>query len=320
MAQESVCVAFQNNALLPMLFGEQGKHLLKIQNAFDVVTASRGSIVSIAGEKTAVETAKAVLESLYQKLEEGAEVSSVDVSAAIRFAIEHKEHKGHKDAYTQALFDEEVIIKTLKRQIKPYSSGQKHYIKGLYSHDMVFAVGPAGTGKTYLAVAIAVSLFMRHQVERIILSRPAVEAGEKIGFLPGDMKEKVDPYLRPLYDALYDMIPEDKVGKYIANGTIEVAPLAFMRGRTLSNAFIILDEAQNATPIQMKMFLTRMGEGSRMVVTGDITQIDLPQGIRSGLFDAMDRLKTIEDIYWAQFSHKDIVRHPLTAKILEAYM
>ncbi|MCH2037857.1 MAG: PhoH family protein [Rickettsiales bacterium] len=218
-----------------------------------------------------------------------------------------------------SLLQDDIVIKTIKKHIRPYTEGQKIYIKELFAKEVVFGVGPAGTGKTYLAVAVAVAKLLNHEIDRIILSRPAVEAGEKLGFLPGDMKDKVDPYLQPLYDALHDMLPAEKVNKFIENKVIEIAPLAFMRGRTLSNSYIILDEAQNVTPMQMKMFLTRLGEGSRMVISGDVTQVDLPKGETSGLIDAINRLSRIEAIGMVRFHREDVIRHPLTAKIIEAY-
>ncbi len=226
---------------------------------------------------------------------------------------------GNGDDHTLFGGTEQIVIKTMKKTIKPYSPHQANYIKALGNNDLVFALGPAGTGKTYLAVAMAVSMFTSGRVEKIILSRPAVEAGEKLGFLPGDLKEKVDPYLRPLYDALYDMMPAEKLLRHMENGEIEVAPLAFMRGRTFSNAFVILDEAQNTTPTQMKMFLTRMGEGSRLVITGDLTQTDLPKDVKSGLGDAVRKVEHIDGIATMRFNDGDVVRHALAAKIVQAY-
>jgi phosphate starvation-inducible PhoH-like protein len=222
-------------------------------------------------------------------------------------------------AAAEAALSDLPAIRTRKGAIGPRSAGQTGYIDLLARHEMVFALGPAGTGKTYLAVAQAVAMLTSGKVDRIVLSRPAVEAGERLGFLPGDMKEKVDPYLRPLYDALNDMLPGDQLTKRMAIGEIEIAPLAFMRGRTLAHAFVILDEAQNTTPVQMKMFLTRMGEGTRMVITGDLTQIDLPAGTRSGLADALDTLEGIAGIGVARFNNSDVVRHPLVGRIVEAY-
>lgn len=305
-------VSFKDNSLLTPLFGEHDSHLLKIEQQLTVSISSRGNVIFITGKPENVSKAEKILGTLYHKLEQGAEITMSDVDAAIRMVSTSNTSKS-------ALFDEEIIIKTVKKQITPHSNTQKEYIRELFSKDMVFASGPAGTGKTYLAVAVAVSMFINHKVERIVLVRPAVEAGEKIGFLPGDMKDKVDPYMQPLYDALYDMLPADKVQKSIENRIIEIAPLAFMRGRTLKDAFIILDEAQNATPTQMKMFLTRLGENSRMVINGDLSQIDLPGNVQSGLDDALNKLRDIEEIGRITFSSEDIVRHGLVAKIVNAY-
>lgn len=315
LANDSICVSFDNNALLASLFGEQDKHLLRIEKELEVVASSRGNIISLSGRKKSVGQAKQILETLYHKLEQGMEVTLNDVDAAIRMVAGPQDPPKNKDA----LFDEEIIIKTIKKQITPYSNTQKEYLRQLLSKEMVFSTGPAGTGKTYLAVAIAVSMFLNHKIERIVLCRPAVEAGEKIGFLPGDMKDKVDPYMQPLYDALFEMIPAEKVEKHIENRIIEIAPLAFMRGRTLRNAFIILDEAQNATAGQMKMFLTRLGENSRMVINGDLSQIDLPSNTQSGLDHALNKLRNIEEIGHVKFTDKDIVRHALVTKIVQAY-
>ncbi len=311
-------ISFGNNSLLPQLFGEYDKHILKIEEKLNIITSSRGNVISISGDAKCVVLAEKILGSLYHKLEKGMEISMSDVEAAIRMVMPDIEEEIIGDK-TGALFDEQIVIQTLKKLITPYSNHQKKYIKELFKKDMIFAVGPAGTGKTYLAVAVAVSMFLDHRFERIVLVRPAVEAGEKIGFLPGDMKDKVDPYMQPLYDSLYDMMPAEKVQKHIENRIIEIAPLAFMRGRTLRNAFIILDEAQNATKAQMKMFLTRMGEGSKMAITGDLTQIDLPANVQSGLEDATKRLDGIAEISFVTFDSADIVRHNLVAKIVNAY-
>ena len=318
MKKRASSISFGDNSLLPQLFGEHDKHLLKIEEKLDITISARGNTISIAGGGDNVDFAEKILESLYKKLEKGMEITMHDVEAAVRMiAPDMQESMPSKQS--DALFDEQVVIQTLKKLITPYSNHQKKYIKELFKKDLTFAVGPAGTGKTYLAVAVAVSMFLDHRFERIVLVRPAVEAGEKIGFLPGDMKDKVDPYMRPLYDSLYDMLPGEKVQKHIENRIIEIAPLAFMRGRTLRNAFIILDEAQNATPTQMKMFLTRMGEGSKMAITGDLTQIDLPGNVQSGLEDAVEKLAGIDEISFITFDKADIVRHSLVSKIVHAY-
>lgn len=277
-----------------------------------VCTASRGNIISITGKSDNVTRAKTALENLYRTLEKGREISMIDVDAAIKMA--HKPTTKHPAVSLQ-----EYVVTTRKKNIVPYTHIQLEYLKTLQQKELVFAAGPAGTGKTYIAVAMAVSMFLNKQVERIILSRPAVEAGEKLGFLPGDLKEKIDPYLRPLYDALHDMLPAEQINKFMETNEIEIAPLAFMRGRTLNHAFIILDEAQNTTATQMKMFLTRLGEGSRVVVTGDLSQVDLPPHTKSGLSDALVKLRQIKEIGFIHFSDRDIIRHPLTAKIVKAY-
>jgi len=250
-----------------------------------------------------------VLEELYGQLKRGREVGHHEVDAALRMAAE-----GEPEARGP-----EVEVRTERRVVSPRSPNQARYLRALESHDLVFALGPAGTGKTYLAVAMAVTLLKQRKVDRLILSRPAVEAGERLGFLPGDLKDKVDPYLRPLYDALQDMLPDGKLQQRIESGQIEIAPLAYMRGRTLTNACAILDEAQNTTPTQMKMFLTRLGENSRMVVTGDPTQSDLPSGAPSGLADAAAKLEGVPNIAFVRFDKTDVVRHPLVSQIIHAY-
>lgn len=311
----SINMVFQDNGLLPMLYGENDLHLEKLEKKFNVSASSRGNVLAISGEKSGIEASKAVLETLYADLKKGGEVGPAQVDAAIRMIM----HKPGNDDNHSLFGVQELVIKTLKKTIKPYSPTQAKYIQMLSSHEIAFALGPAGTGKTYIAVAMAVAMFNAKRVERIILSRPAVEAGEKLGFLPGDLKEKIDPYLRPLYDALHDMMPAEQLTRHMECGDIEVAPLAFMRGRTFANSFVILDEAQNTTPTQMKMFLTRMGEGSRLVITGDLSQTDLPKDVKSGLGDAIRKIETIEGIGTVRFSDTDVVRHPLAAKIIQAY-
>ena len=315
-ASHSETMVFENNQLLPMLYGENDATLSQLEKKLDVVLMSRGNLLAMTGEVEAVATVRAIMEKLYQALADGEDIEKAEIDAAIRMEMDPKKPKAGSKQKTAIAG---ISIKTLKKEIKAYSNKQAEYIKALYDNDLVFALGPAGTGKTYIAVAMAVHKFLNHEVDRIILSRPAVEAGEKLGFLPGDLKDKIDPYLRPLYDALFEMMSAEKVMRHIENGEIEVAPLAFMRGRTLSNAYIILDEAQNSTATQMKMFLTRLGEGSQMAVTGDLSQMDLPRDVKSGLADATRKLDTIEGIDMIRFTDRDVVRHDLAAKIVHAY-
>jgi len=303
---------FADNALLPQLFGEHDKHLERIEHALGVALASRGNRLAISGPEAAADIARAALTALYERLKRGDDVDAHAVDAALRMA----QHRGANRGESSGESEE---IRTRKRRIAPRGPAQAAYIKALRTHELVFGLGPAGTGKTYLAVAMAVDLLMAGKVDRIVLSRPAVEAGERLGFLPGDLREKVDPYLRPLYDALHDMLPGEQVMKRLSLGDIEIAPLAFMRGRTLANAFVILDEAQNTTPVQMKMFLTRLGENARMAVTGDLSQIDLPKGTRSGLTDAVETLAGVDGIAMIRFTEADVVRHPLVSRIVAAY-
>lgn len=320
VTEDTISLSFDDNALLSMLYGDQDDNLTKLERKFGITAVSRGNILVLAGDKPALESARAVLENLYSKLKKGADVTSSDVDAALRMIGDVEEDATEETRKEKmANISGNIFIKTQKKTITPYSHAQAEYFKKLYDNDLVFALGPAGTGKTYIAVAMAVHAFINKQVDRIILSRPAVEAGEKLGFLPGDLKDKIDPYLRPLYDALYDMLPAEKVVHYIETGEIEVAPLAFMRGRTLGNAYVILDEAQNTTPTQMKMFLTRMGENSQMVVTGDLSQCDLPRDVASGLRDAVKKLEDIEGIGCIRFAENDVVRHALAARIVKAY-
>ncbi len=327
-AVHSTNLFFADHHHLPVLYGDGDEHLKKIEKLLGVELVSHGNMLSISGNKRDVVLSERILNELYHQIEGGRDIEARDVDAAIRMApplsdaeAEAASHhqKQQDEATRQKMRGGEVFIKTMKKTIYPYSHMQANYFRTLFDHDVVFALGPAGTGKTYLAMAMAVYLYMSGKVERIVMSRPAVEAGEKLGFLPGDIREKFDPYLRPLYDALFDMMPADKVAEMDANGEIEVAPLAFMRGRTLSNAFIILDEAQNTTPTQMKMFLTRLGENSRMIITGDLSQTDLPRDIKSGLRDCIRKIEHIDGIGIVRFTDQDVVRHPLAAKIVQAY-
>ncbi|HEY7989988.1 MAG TPA: PhoH family protein [Stellaceae bacterium] len=303
----TVQMQFDDNSLLPELFGERDRNLERIEEKLGVALVSRGNHLMISGAGANADMARAALDQLYRRLQQGHAVDAAAVDAALRHAASGGARSDGDD------------IRTKKRRISPRSPHQADYVRALRGHDLVFGLGPAGTGKTYLAVATAVDMLMSGQVERIVLSRPAVEAGERLGFLPGDLKDKVDPYLRPLYDALYDMLPGDQVMKRIASGEIEIAPLAFMRGRTLARAFVILDEAQNTSPGQMKMFLTRLGEDARMAVTGDLSQIDLSPGAECGLQDALDTLDGTDGVATVQFDDSDVVRHPLVARIVRAY-
>ncbi len=321
-ADRPVLLQFDDNSLLPPLYGEHDQHLTRLEAQLGVRLAARGNRVSIAGPADAVHAAELVLTALYERLRKGLEVSDGEVDAAVRMVLQTPDGAGDGDGAGAAVADihaDDLTIMTRKRRLSPRSPNQAAYIRALRSRELVFAIGPAGTGKTYLAVAMAVSLMMEGQVDRIILSRPAVEAGERLGFLPGDLRDKVDPYLRPLYDALFDMLPAEVVTSRLSNGEIEVAPLAFMRGRTLRNAFVILDEAQNTTPVQMKMFLTRLGENSRMVVTGDPSQVDLPKGQPSGLRDAVELLAGMDPVALVRFTNTDVMRHSLVTRIVGAY-
>ena len=311
---EPVLLQFDDNNLLPPLYGEHDQHLTRLESQLGVRLAARGNRISITGPADAVRAAELALNGLYERLRKGLEVSDGEVDAAVRMVAQAPAGAAIADIHA-----EDLAITTRKRRLSPRSPNQAAYMRALRSHELVFAIGPAGTGKTYLAVAMAVSLMMEGRVERIILSRPAVEAGERLGFLPGDMREKVDPYLRPLYDALFDMLPAEQVMSRLSNDEIEVAPLAFMRGRTLRNSFVILDEAQNTTPVQMKMFLTRLGENSRMVVTGDPSQVDLPKGQPSGLRDVVELLPAMDQVALVRFTNVDVMRHSLVTRIVRAY-
>lgn len=302
-------IDFIDNRLVQGLAGEHDAHLLIIEKAFDVRIDPRGNRFAVTGSKAGRAGAIAAMQSVYDRLDKGEPIGIGDIRAATRLTLPP----------TDTAHPDHLAIKTPRRLIKPRSPNQSRYLKALQANDLTFGTGPAGTGKTYLAVAHVISLLLSGSVERLILTRPALEAGERIGFLPGDMKEKVDPYLRPLYDALYDMLDTDFAERRIAAGDIEIAPLGFMRGRTFARAAVILDEGQNATVAQMKMFLTRLGEGSTMVVTGDASQTDLPPGTPSGLNDALNILSNVEGVGHTAFTARDVVRHPLVARIIHAY-
>jgi phosphate starvation-inducible PhoH-like protein len=310
IGSKAVTLTFADNALFALLLGDHDRHVVRLEQGLGVKFACRGNRMAISGDPARVEAAQTAVVGLYKRLERGEPVSPADIDAAVRLSEIDDPRLPLSDL---------PAIRTKRGAVGPRSPGQAAYIEMLGKHEMTFGIGPAGTGKTYLAVAQAVAMLTAGRVDRIVLSRPAVEAGERLGFLPGDMKDKVDPYLRPLYDALGDMMPQEMVKKRMETGEIEVAPLAFMRGRTLAHAFVILDEAQNTTPVQMKMFLTRMGEGTRMVIAGDLSQIDLPQGARSGLKDALDTLEGLPGIGVCRFDKRDVVRHPLVARIVDAY-
>ena len=334
---------FGDNARLAVLLGDHDRHLVRLEQGLGVRLSCRGNRIAISGDPGRVALARSTITTLYRRIEEGGSVDSAEVDAAIRMSDLHGDvldlrrapaGSNERPASVRSAtglfmpaadndprlpFSDLPAIRTKRGAISPRSPGQAGYMEMLASHEMVFGIGPAGTGKTYLAVAQAVAMLLAGQVDRIVLSRPAVEAGERLGFLPGDLKEKIDPYLRPLYDALHDMMPGDQVVRRMTAGEIEVAPLAFMRGRTLAHAFVILDEAQNTTAAQMKMFLTRLGSGSRMVITGDLSQIDLPNGVTSGLREAVETLEGLPGIGVTRFESRDVVRHPLVARIVDAY-
>ena len=314
-----VLIDFPDNRLMIDLCGEFDRNLAEIESKLSVQLIRRGNQVAVIGAEEDRQYAVSVLQRLYQRLEMGRPVELGDVDRELRMGSASENSKAIEKRRTDTSFSDRVEIKTRKKSVEPRTEAQKAYVRAMLSHELAFGIGPAGTGKTYLAVAVAVSKFIAGEVDRIVLSRPAVEAGEKLGYLPGDMKDKVDPYMQPLYDALNDFLPGKQLAKLIEEKRIEIAPLAFMRGRTLSHAFVVLDEAQNTTSMQMKMFLTRLGEGSRMVITGDRTQIDLPRGVNSGLIDAERFLKHLPKISFNYFTSKDVVRHPLVAAIIDAY-
>ncbi|MDE0347197.1 MAG: PhoH family protein [Boseongicola sp.] len=308
---------FPDNRLLIDLFGEFNRNLVQVEEALSVQVVHQGNRLTVFGECADVGRAVEVLEALHRRLEAGREITPGDIDAEIR--MDEEVAVGPSSDQMELFPRGKIEIKTRKKLVEPRTRAQKAYVRSLFSNELVFGIGPAGTGKTYLAVAVGVNMFVNGHVDRIILSRPAVEAGERLGFLPGDMKDKVDPYMQPLYDALNDFLPDKQLARLIEDKRIEIAPLAFMRGRTLSNAFVVLDEAQNATTMQMKMFLTRLGEGSRMAITGDRTQADLPRGVTSGLMDAERLLADIDRIAFCHFTSGDVFRHPLVAKIIDAY-
>ena len=312
-------IEFPDNRLLIDLCGPYDGHLAAIETALDIQIVRRGNVLVLLGEEAAQARAKEVLQALYLRLEGGKDVAPADVDRELRMGGSEEDTGTREGDQLEMPVGNRIEIKTRKKLVEPRTDAQKAYVQSLFDNELAFGIGPAGTGKTYLAVAVGVSMFIQGHVDKIILCRPAVEAGERLGFLPGTQEEKVDPYMQPLYDALNDFLPGKQLAKLKEEKTIEIAPLAFMRGRTLSRAFVVLDEAQNATTMQMKMFLTRLGEGSRMVITGDRTQIDLPRGVPSGLQDAERLLKTVPKISFNYFTSKDVVRHPLVAAIIEAY-
>ena len=316
-SNHSITLEFDDNQVLPLLYGHHNSNLAHIEKALDVRLDSFGNIIQISGTTDNATMAKHALEAIYKRIMntkgQTDEAPKGMIDDALRWASSQSEEAINRYAENTS------VISTWKKTITAKSKTQQEYLDAIAANDLVFGVGPAGTGKTYLAVARAVEALKSGQVERIILSRPAVEAGERLGFLPGDMKEKVDPYLRPLYDAIYDMMPPDKMDRMMASGQIEIAPLAFMRGRTLAQSFVIIDEAQNTTTVQMKMVLTRLGDDSKMVITGDLGQIDLPPGQMSGLADAVSLLDDVKGINITTCTGEDVVRHPVVARILKAY-
>ncbi len=313
---------YDDNQVLLVALGAHNDNLKRLEKKLGVEIKTRGNQITVSGDEKDVEHAFAAMDRIYAAAKKKGDIDNSDIDNALHTSEGHKMNTKDKRADENVKTEdgeEDLTLRTRKRHIQPRSQTQAEYIRAMRDYEMVFGLGPAGTGKTFLAVAKAVSLMIEGQIDKIILSRPAVEAGENLGFLPGDLKEKIDPYLRPLYDALYEMLPNDVVDKKLESGEIEVAPLAFMRGRTLSNAMVILDEAQNTTPMQMKMFLTRLGENSRMVINGDLSQTDLPRGVQSGLADALDVLRNVKDIAVVTFSEKDVVRHGLVSAIVKAY-
>ena len=317
---QKVTIEFPNNSLLAILTGENSINLIRLEKLLEVDINQFGNQIKISGDNKNINFTKTILTNLYNKLSNN-EIEDMNLNFSffeteLRMFSNKSEKKENSNKPNEIL---EYKFQTWKKTIVPKSFGQKSYFEALNNYELVFGLGPAGTGKSYLAVAKGIDMLKKGLIEKIILTRPAVEAGERLGFLPGDMKEKIDPYLRPIYDALYDMIPSDRVEKKIQSGEIEIAPLAFMRGRTFNNAFVIVDEAQNTTSVQMKMVLTRIGEGSRMVINGDLSQIDLPSGQVSGLYESKKILGKINDIKIISLEAEDVIRHPIVAKIIKAY-
>jgi len=313
MKTTAATLTIEQERSLPSLYGDMDKNLRLIENTYGVILNVRGNRIQIEGEQKKVAKVEGLIKQLADMLAEGIITQKEDVNTAIQA------FSADSSAALKDIFEKAIPVSSRKRSITPKNETQRKYVEAIRDHDIVFGIGPAGTGKTYLAMATAVSALLKREVSRIILVRPAVEAGEKLGFLPGDLYEKVNPYLRPLYDALYDMIETEKANKLVERGDIEIAPLAFMRGRTLNDSFIILDEAQNTTSEQMKMFLTRLGFNSKTVITGDITQIDLPSNRNSGLIEVQKILEGIEGIRFMYFTNKDVVRHKLVQQIIKAY-
>ncbi len=317
---KEIILEFLDNDLVPLLFGEYNDHLRYLEKKLEIHISDRGNLLRISGNKDSINNAQIILQSLYTRLKskELNNITHADIDAEARF-LNSKGSKPEKNSKSKKSSKKSIVIKTKNKTIVPRSPNQAHYLELINKHDMVFGLGPAGTGKTYLSVAAGVDMYLQGKVEKLIFTRPAVEAGENLGFLPGDMKEKIDPYLRPIYDALHDMLPWDFLMKKMEIGEIEIAPLAFMRGRTLARSFVILDEAQNTTTAQMKMFLTRMGEASHMIVTGDLTQTDLPNHVKSGLNQAVEILSNVNDIGFITFKGEDVIRHNLVRKIIQEY-
>jgi phosphate starvation-inducible PhoH-like protein len=317
-AVRRIGLQFDDNTLVPLLFGDHDRNLAQIEEELNIEISARGNEVIIIGTKLQLKMTQTVFDILWDRLTNGMEVGTEEVSAALQVALSPMD-SGSRNLAKAALKEAHIKIKAKNREITARTPKQKEYLDAIRQNHLVFGLGPAGTGKTFLAVAQAVTMMQSGAIDRLILCRPAVEAGEHLGFLPGTMQEKIDPYLRPIYDALHEMMPPEQIARRLADGTIEIAPLAFMRGRTLASAMVILDEAQNTTSTQMKMALTRIGEGSRMIVTGDLSQTDLPGGMKSGLRDAMEVLQGAEDITFVEFTERDVVRSRLVKHIVAAY-